>query len=278
MQLKTIQFFAKYIERELGIIYSDFNQFQLQNRLEEITKILGLADGEALYQLAQLPLAPTVRQLLLDTATNNETSFFRDPRLFRAVENLIVPPLLQKAQGGPSARVWCAACSTGQEPYSLAMMIHGQAEKLKLNPNLEIVATDISQRVLERARRGRYSQLEVQRGLPSPLLVKHFQKEADDFWTINSSLRQIMKFDSLNLLTPFDSLGKFDLIFCRNVLIYQSVPSKVEIIRRLRAALRPGGYLVLGAGESLIGLSEEFQGVKQDEAIVYQAKEVARAA
>lgn len=278
MQLKTIQFFAKYIERELGIIYSEFNQFQLQNRLDEITKILGLPDVEALYQLAQQPLAPTVRQLILDTATNNETSFFRDPKLFRAVENLIVPALLKGAQGGVPARVWCAACSTGQEPYSLAMMIQGQAEKLKLAPNLELVATDISHRVLERARRGQYSQLEVQRGLPAPLLVKHFQKEADDSWTISAQIRQMMKFETRNLLTPFDSLGKFDLIFCRNVLIYQSVPSKIEIIRRLRAALRPNGYLVLGAGESLIGLSEEFQGVKQDEAIVYQAKEELRAA
>jgi chemotaxis protein methyltransferase CheR len=278
MQPNVLSFFAKYIEKELGIVYSEFNHFQLQNRLEEIAKILGLAGPDALYDLAQKPLAPTVKQLLLDIATNNETSFFRDPKLFRGFEKLILPLLAEKGTPSAPARIWSAACSTGQEPYSLALLLDQHQETMKKKVHAQIVATDISARVLDRARAGRFTQLEAQRGLPSPLLLKYFQKDAESFWTISPEIRSRISFETKNLLQPFDSLGKFDVIFCRNVLIYQSVPNKTEIIKRLSAALRPGGYLVLGAGESLIGLSEAFDGRKAEEAIVYQLKGEAKAA
>lgn len=273
MQPNVLPFFAKYIETELGIIYSEFNHFQLQNRLEEIAKILGLAGPDALYELAQKPLAPTVKQLLLDIATNNETSFFRDPKLFKGVESLILPMLAERGKPGAPARIWSAACSTGQEPYSLAILLEQFEERTKQKVHAQIVATDISARVLDRARSGRYTQLEAQRGLAMPVLLKSFQKDAESYWTISPALRARVSFETKNLLQPFDSLGKFDVIFCRNVLIYQSVASKTQIIKRLAGALKPGGYLVLGAGESLIGLSESFEGRKADEAIVYQLKD-----
>ncbi|RZA03214.1 MAG: protein-glutamate O-methyltransferase CheR [Proteobacteria bacterium] len=275
MQPNILAFFSKYIEKELGIVYSEFNHFQLQNRLEEITKILGLNGPQELFELAQKPLPPTVKQLILDIATNNETSFFRDPRLFKGVESLLLPMLADKGKAGAPCRIWSAACSTGQEPYSLAMLLDQYEEKHKQKIHAQITATDISARVLERARAGRYTQLEAQRGLPMPLLLKYMQKDAESFWTIAPALKSRITFEARNLLQPFDAMGKFDIIFCRNVLIYQSVPSKIQIIKRLSEALRPDGYLVLGAGESLIGLSEAFENRKTEEAIVYQLKPAA---
>lgn len=263
MSPENAQFFSKLIERELGIIYSDFNLFQLQNRLEEIVRILGLKDVQELQNKAQGQMTSTMKQLLLDIATNNETSFFRDPKMFKMVASELFPRYKDKA-----LRVWSAACSTGQEPYSLTMLAKEHAPSI----TLEIVATDISARVLKRAEDARYSQLEVQRGLPAPLLIKYFSKDATDHWVVQPALRSLVRFQPCNLLSSFDHLGLFDLILCRNVLIYQNVESKMKIIEKLVRSLRPGGTLVLGAGESMIGLSDAFESVQNEQVIYYRLK------
>ena len=272
MSPEIILFFAQYIEKELGIVYAESNYYQLQNRLEEITRILGLGAPADLHALAKKGLSGDARQLVLDIATNNETSFFRDPKIFKAISTKILPEIIAKAPAHRPIRIWSAASSFGQEPYTLAMIAHELCKDPITLRRFEITATDISSRALDRAKKGRYSQLEVQRGLPSALLVKHFKKDAENYWTISPQLRELVQFRALNLLSPFDSLGLFDLILCRNVLIYQNVPNKAAIIKRLVDRLQPGGVLVLGAGESMIGLSDAFETMKAEDSIYYQLK------
>ena len=209
-----------------------------------------------------------LKQCLLDRATNNETSFFRDPKVFAAITKHILPNLATGRSALP-LRIWSAASSFGQEPYTLAMTCRELQATL---PTLkaEIVATDISERALKRAAAGLYSQLEVQRGLPAKYMVKYFDKTADDHWQIKSTLRDLVRFQPQNLLHPLDRLGVFDLILCRNVLIYQSVENKKEILTRLARCLAPQGYLILGAGESLLGLTDKFRQSQFESVYFYQ--------
>lgn len=268
-QANSLDLFARFIEKELGIVYSKNNQFQLQNRLEEIAKILG-TNVDGLHQLAAKGITGHLAQLLLDFATNNETSFFRDPKVFRAIAEKIVPAFHQKNPAVPM-RIWSAACSFGQEPYTLAMICHQYQEK---NPTFswEIVCTDCSERALDRARKGTFSQLEIQRGLPAALLVKYFTKGADDYWTVKPVLQQNTRYFKQNLLDPMESLGRFDLVLCRNVLIYQRVESKAKVVERIRTMLSKDGCLILGAGESLLGIVETYQHLDFEGVVVYRPK------
>ncbi|NJL25662.1 MAG: protein-glutamate O-methyltransferase CheR [Calothrix sp. SM1_5_4] len=264
-----LTFFAKYIEKELGIVYSEFNHYQLENRLDEIVRIVGLNSVEELHAKATAGMTSDIKQLLLDMATNNETSFFRDPKIFRAIQSSVFPTILKD---GRKARIWSAACSFGQEPYTLSMLLQQYSEQVKAPVNAEIVATDISSKALERARSGRYSQLEVQRGLPAASLIKFFKKDDDNYWTVDPVLRAPIRFETLNLLSSFLTWGKLTMILCRNVLIYQSVENKIKIINKFTESLNSGGFLILGAGESLIGLSDAFESVKVDETLFYVLK------
>lgn len=270
---KILKFFAKYIEDELGIVYAEHNFFQLQNRLEEIAKLLD-ADGiESLYRQAQGGISGSFKQLLLDVATNNETSFFRDPKVFKMVETMVLAKASEILAPGEKLRIWSAASSTGQEALSLAMMIKEFNFKHKTQIDFQIIASDISERVLAKAKAGLYSQLEVQRGLPAPYLIKYFKKEADDKWAASPDLLKHMSFQIVNLKSAFGFREKFHLVFCRNVLIYQSVDSKIEIVERITGAMVPGGFLVLGAGESLLAVSSAFDQQLVDGAILYRKKD-----
>jgi chemotaxis protein methyltransferase CheR len=267
-------YFAKYIETELGIVYSEFNYYQLQNRIEEIVRILGLKDVTTFYLAAKSGISPQVKQLLLDTATNNETSFFRDPKVFKALQDDLLPDFVKRFKTHPykKLRVWSAACSSGQETYTLSMVFKDFFANHCASMSFDIVATDISSKILERARTGKYSQLEIQRGLPASLMTKYFEKNAEDQWLAKAELKKTIQFQPLNLLESYQSLGKFDLIFCRNVLIYQSVENKIAIISRLAECLEPGGILAMGAGESLIGLSERYETIKWGDCLFYRVK------
>lgn len=266
---EKIKFFAGFIERELGIVYSESNYFQLNNRLEELGGLLNLGSAEQIWERAQKGIDGHLKQALLDISTNNETSFFRDPKVFTAIEKDLIPQWIEAKK--KSVRIWSAASSYGQEPYSIAMLLD---EAQALYPSLkgEIVATDIADKVLKRAQEAKYTQLEVQRGLSAKRLVKYFEKTPDDFWHLKSEIRKTVSFQKQNLLKPFDGFGKFDLILCRNVLIYQKVEGKQKVIEKMVERLNPGGYLILGAGESLLGVSERFSMVNVLGAIFYQIK------
>ena len=267
-----LSFFARYIESELGIVYADHNYFQLQNRLEEIAKLLSVPDLEQLHQLAKSGIQGTFKQLLLDIATNNETSFFRDAKIFRAVENLIYSSAGDSAVKASHLNIWSAASSSGQEALSLAMLFNEANLKTGKNISFKITGTDISERILAKAQAAKYSQLEVQRGLPAALMIKYFKKDEADAWVASSELMKHIEYKKLNLKETFRFREPFDLVFCRNVLIYQNVDRKIDILGRIRETLTENGLLILGSGESLIGLSDGFSQVNCEGAVVYGKK------
>jgi chemotaxis protein methyltransferase CheR len=272
MQPEILNFFAKYIESQLGIVYADHNYFQLQNRLEEISKLLSVESVEKLHSKAKIEISGQFKQLLLDLATNNETSFFRDPKVFRAIESVVLPTFLQSSPVGSEFRIWSAASSTGQEALSLSMLLQEWNLKNAKRVQFSILGTDISERILHRAKEANYSQLEIQRGLPTALMLKYFTKNDQERWSASPELTKHIQFKKQNLLEPFLFPKKFDLILCRNVLIYQSVQSKKEILNRLTEMLLPGGFLILGSGESLLGLSTNYQQTASEGAVVYQKR------
>lgn len=272
---EILKYFSTYIENEVGIIYSDHNAFQLRNRLEEIAKMMGEASIETLYNTAKKGITGAFKQMLLDVATNNETSFFRDPKVFRAIEQTILPAILENGGATKEFKIWSAASSTGQEAVSLAISLEEQKAKNGLGFSYRIVGSDISERVLAKARDGVYSQLEVQRGLPAALMIKYFSKDERDRWAVRPSIKQKMEFRRQNLKESFTQIGKFSLILCRNVLIYQTIQSKKEILDRISEQLEPGGFLILGSGESLIGLSQDYHQVAVDGAVIYRKKQPA---
>lgn len=264
----TLMFFAKYIEEELGIIYSEHNFFQLKRRLEDIAATMNCSVND-LYNESQSGVSGKLKQLLLDTATNNETSFFRDPRVFSAIENTVLPIFSGAAT---HLKIWSAASSTGQEPLSVAMLIQEFIEKQRKPITFSILASDISERVLDKAKKAAYSSLEVSRGLSPALLSKYFEEKEAGSWRASPRITGPIEFKKVNLKESFLALDKFNLVLCRNVLIYQNVEGKKEILRRIFNQMEPDGFLVLGAGETLIGISDEFESVESHGVILYRKK------
>lgn len=262
-----LEYFSKFIFDKIGIVYSQVNYYQLETRLENTISHFEYESPEELHRQVALLKNDGVIKYILDVATNNETSFFRDPKVFTAIFSKVIKPLAAKNE---KIRIWSAACSSGQEPYSLAI----EMENLRLiYPNLsyEIVATDFSRRILKKAESGLYTQLEVQRGLSSINLVKYFsQSEKTDptgpLWEIKSEVKQKIKFSHFNLLESWHHTGKFDVILCRNVLIYQDPEQKKKILRNINKDLKPEGYLVLGCAESITGLDDLYEPVQFDTA------------
>jgi len=189
--------------------------------------------------------------------TTNETFFFRDKAPFDHFRDSSMPEIIKARANRKSVRIWCAAGSTGQEPYSLAMCLKEMGAALN-GWRVEILATDLSQEVLEKSRSGIYSQFEVQRGLPIQMLVKYF-KQTGELWQINPDIRAMVQHRQLNLLHDFSQLRVFDVIFCRNVLIYFDQETKINIFSRLAKAIEPDGFLVLGAAETVVGLTDVFK-------------------
>ena len=268
IQSPTLKFFADFIERETGIIYSDDNAYQLESRLIQLSKHFNLGGIPDLHDKGQKEgIHGEFKQALLDIATNNETSFFRDPKIFSAFQKTMITSF----KGAP-IRVWSAACSFGQEPYTLALVL----EELRLSgvsmPDVEITASDISIRAIEKAKDAIYTHIEIQRGLPAVLMLKYFEKVSDDHWKLKDVLRRKVRFQRVNLLDISGVSGKFQIIFCRNVLIYQNDDKKKEIIDKITDYLVPGGILVLGAAESMIGFSDRYEQIAFESTIFYKKK------
>lgn len=268
-----LKFFAEFIESELGIVYAEHNYFQLQNRLDEIRRELGLTSVEGLHQLAvQQGFNGRLRRLLLDTATNNETSFFRDSRVFNAIESEVLPGLAGAGQGR-QVSIWSAASSSGQECLSLVMLILEWFRRGGQRFEFQVQASDISERIMAKAKAATYSELEIQRGLSPELRERYFTRTAGGLWAANQDLRARIEYYPLNLTEPFPKRQPFHLVLCRNVLIYQKVDSKRVILEKIAAVMATDGVLVLGSGESLIGLSEDFSQVIKDGCVLYRRKQ-----
>ena len=248
-------YLRRLLKERSGLDLSADKKYLVESRLAPLARKEGLPGiGELVQRMKGGADALVVE--VVEAMTTNETFFFRDKIPFDHLREALLPTLIQARAARRSIRIWCAASSTGQEPYSIAMIV-------KEMPALsgwctEIVATDLSQAVLEKSKSGVFSQFEVQRGLPIQMLVKHF-KQNGDLWQINPDIRAMVQHKQLNLLQDFSHLGTFDVIFCRNVLIYFDQETKVAIFERMSRMIEPDGALVLGAAESVVGLTDVFK-------------------
>jgi chemotaxis protein methyltransferase CheR len=250
------EFLRKLLKERSGLDLSADKQYLVESRLMPLARkagLPGLAELVAKLKGGAEPLTAEV----VEAMTTNETFFFRDKVPFDHLKATVLPELLQARAGRRSLRIWCAASSTGQEPYSIAMCLKELGSMLA-GWRVEIVATDLSQGVLEKSRAGLFSQFEVQRGLPIQLLVKHFT-QVGELWQLNADIRAMVQFKQLNLLQDFSHLGGFDVIFCRNVLIYFDQDTKTNVFGRLARLIESDGFLMLGAAETVVGLTDAFK-------------------
>jgi len=250
------EYLRKLLKDRSGLDLSADKQYLIESRLLPLSQKCVLPGIGELVQRMKGGSADITTQVV-EAMTTNETFFFRDKVPFDHFRDSIMPEILQARASRKTLRIWCAAGSTGQEPYSLAMCLKEMGAALA-GWRVEILATDLSQEVLEKSRAGIYSQFEVQRGLPIQMLVKYF-KQTGELWQINADIRAMVQHRQLNLLHDFSQLGAFDVIFCRNVLIYFDQDTKINIFNRLAKTTEPDGFLVLGAAETVVGLTDVFK-------------------
>jgi chemotaxis protein methyltransferase CheR len=251
------EFLRKLLKERSGLDLSPDKQYLVESRLVPLARKAGLAGISELVQKMKAGGAEALTAEVVEAMTTNETFFFRDKTPFDHLKDTMLPALLQARSARRTLRIWCAASSTGQEPYSIAMCLKGLGATVA-GWKIDIVATDLSLGVLEKSKAGIFSQFEVQRGLPIQMLVKHFT-QVGDMWQINADIRSMVQHRQLNLLQDFGHLGTFDVIFCRNVLIYFDQDTKAGIFERLSRLVESDGFLVLGAAESVVGISDAFK-------------------
>lgn len=264
------ELFSRFLEENSGILLAKHKQYLVQSRLGKIVQEQNCSTLKDLITKLESPVAKRLREQVIDAMTTNETLWFRDVHPFDILRDRILPEMLDGANA--KLRIWSAACSTGQEPYSISMTLEEFKKKNpgKLN-SAEITATDISTQVLAQARRGEYEMLAIGRGLSQERLTQHFTETPSGSWMVKPDIKSKVRFQSINLLGQYSSMGKFDVIFCRNVLIYFSAEKKTEILTKMHGVLKPGGYLILGASEFLSGLSDKYKMIHCRPGIIYQA-------
>ena len=266
------QEFKAFLEKACGILLGDNKQYLVTSRLGRIMTEHQLKDLSELVARLQQFSQRALKQAVIDAMTTNETLWFRDSHPFEIFKNKLLPEFQQGPRTGP-IRIWSAACSSGQEPYSLSMCVDEfrSANMGVLKHPVEIVATELSAAMLEHCRKAEYNALALKRGLSPERLNRFFETVNEDIKRVKPDVRQRVRFQSLNLMDSFITLGKFDLIFCRNVLIYFSADLKADILKRMHSVLRPGGYLVLGASEGLSDVGKYYQMVQCSPGIIYRA-------
>jgi len=259
MTPQDFDYLRKLLRERSGLVLSAEKQYLAESRLLPVARRHGMTTLAELVEKLKLPGAGALASEVVEAMTTNETFFYRDKVPFEHLTDTVMPALLAARAKERRIRIWCTAASTGQEPYSIAMVLKGLGAALA-GFRVEITATDLSGEVIERAKAGIYSQFEVQRGLPIQQLVKYFSK-VGDAWQIAPEIRGMVQFRTLNLLNDFSALGSFDLVFCRNVLIYFDQETKTQVLNRVARQMPDDGYLVLGAAETVVGLTDAFKPV-----------------
>ncbi len=265
--------FRDFLEKSSGILLGDNKQYLVSSRLNKLMETEGIKTLSELVQRIQMQPRGGLREKVIDAMTTNETLWFRDTYPFEVLKNRLLPELT-KNTFGQRLRVWSAACSSGQEPYSLSMTMD-EFERSAAGQGrggMQIVATDLSGAILTAAKSGEYDSLAIGRGLSPERLQRYFDVQQPGRWAVKPASRSRIEFRALNLLDSYASLGKFDMGFCRNVLIYFSAEVKKDILTRIHGTLKPGGYLFLGASEALNGLPDLYQMVQCNPGIIYKAK------
>jgi chemotaxis protein methyltransferase CheR len=253
------EFLRKLLKARSGLVLSADKHYLVESRLLPLARKMGLVNISGLVSRLQEPGAENLIVEVVEAMMTNESLFFRDKVPFEQFCQMIMPALLEARAATRRVRIWSAAASTGQEPYTLAMCLREMGRDLR-GWRIELLATDISNEVLEKAKTGIYTQFEVQRGLPVLMLIKYFA-QIGEMWQIAPELRSMVSFRQLNLLNDFSQLGVFDVVFCRNVLIYFDQDTKRNVLDRLGAVTASDGYLVLGAAETVVGLTAKFKPV-----------------
>ncbi|MDA0782908.1 MAG: protein-glutamate O-methyltransferase CheR [Rickettsiales bacterium] len=251
LQAEDFEYFSNLIKEKSGIFLTKDKDYLLESRLNPIVQKYGLRDLSQLVLYCKEKKDGSLFEEIVEAMTTNESLFFRDKKPFDCLKDIIIPRIIGKCPDKRHIRIWSAACSTGQEPYSIAMTI--MEEPLLASLTFEILATDVDKNVINKAQAGKYSQFEIQRGVPINYLIKYFTQEGED-WCVKEVLKQRIKFTKFNLLDKPNFSSKFDIIFCRNVLIYFDQPTKANIIMNMENVLEPHGALLLGCSENIFGI------------------------
>jgi chemotaxis protein methyltransferase CheR len=256
MEPGDLRYVCELVQRRSGIVLDASKEYLVEARLSVLARRLTLAGVAELVAHARAKGGDVAERSIVDAMTTNETSFFRDVHPFEALRGQVIPSLLAARAASRTLTIWCAASSTGQEPYTIAMLLREHFPQLS-GWRVKFVASDLSRDVLARAKAGRYNQLEINRGLPASMIVKYFRKVGLE-WEILPEIRDSIEFREVNLLGPWGDLAQLDVVFIRNVLIYFNPETKRQILGRIRGLMRPDGYLFLGAAETTLNLDENF--------------------
>ena len=270
MNVPDFDFICSFIRQEAAIVLERGKEYLVESRLQTLARKESIASIDVLIQQVRTaPKGPLARKVV-DAMTTNETSFFRDIHPFETLKKTILPELIAKRGTDKQFNIWCGAASTGQEIYSMLMLINEHLPEL-LTWNFKFVATDLCQDVLAKSKLGRYNQLEVNRGLPAAMLVKYFTRTGSD-WEVREDLRRRVDCKEMNLVKDWLPLPQLDIVMLRNVLIYFDVESKKAILAKIRRLLRPGGYLFLGGAETTFNVDDAFERVMFDKTTCYRVK------
>lgn len=259
MNPDDFQMLAGLVKEKSGLVLSQDKAYLLESRLAPLARARGL---KGVDELAAELRVKQDKQLIIDIVeamTTNESLFFRDTTPFEQFKDVVLPKLMEARKFSKTIRIWSAACSSGQEPYSLSMLLR-ESSAMLAGWRIEIIGTDLSLEILSKAKSGVYTQFEVQRGLPITMLVKYFKQDGDQ-WIIDSGIRSMVQFRPFNLLDSMVSLGEFDMVFCRNVLIYFDNPTKGNVLARMSERMRDSSFLCLGGAETVIGITDKFKPV-----------------
>ena len=271
---------ADLLRQRSGLVLGDDKAYLAESRLTPVARTWGFSDAgglvRAIVRGESKGRDPKLITDVVEAMTTNESFFFRDKKPFDQFRDIMLPALLQSRAQKKHIRIWSAACSSGQEPYSLAILLKEMEAKLK-GWRVEILATDLSREILERAEQGVYTQFEVQRGLPIQLLAKYFTQDGDR-WRLSNDVRRMVQFKTHNLLEDPRMLGKFDIVFCRNVLIYFDQETKARVLNQMADLLPEDGYLLLGGAETVLGICDRFRTMPGHRGLYTPTKSTAMAA
>ncbi len=265
------EYVRTYVKSKSAITLEAGKEYLVESRLGAIVASEGLKDISELVAKMREKADSPLHAKVVDAMTTNETFFFRDITPFEALKHQVIPDLLSRRSPSGPLNIWCAASSSGQEPYTIAMVIADHFPALKIPGSLTFIASDISSQMLARSKSGLYTQLEVNRGLPASLLVKHFTKVGLD-WQIQEDIKKMVDYRMINLSLVFPALPQMDIVFIRNVLIYFEVDMKKRILEQIRRVLKPDGYLFLGGSETTFNVDDQFERVDLGKTVAYRLK------
>ncbi len=266
-----VQYLSTLVRQRSAIVLEPEKSYLLEARLAPLARAEGFGSIDALVEHLRAQPANGLHRKVVEAMTTNETSFFRDLHPFEALRTLVIPEVIGRRRAERRLTIWCAASSSGQEPYTVAMTLLEHFPELA-GWSVKLLGTDISGAMIARCQAGKYGQIEVNRGLPAPLLTKYFERKGMD-WQVKPEVQRLCEFRELNLIEPWGQLPAMDVIFLRNVLIYFDVETKRSILQKVRAALAPWGHLFLGGAETTLNLGDMFERVPFDKAGCYRLKE-----